>query len=598
MPPQTIFVTPCLLMNRAVSSPDSNSPTCSALSSIDHESFANLQLETPKKRVREKTVESTKPVVSFSTPTSNRQSSDVNYLRRKLHNSMTGTSPNRPSQQDHSEYISSLNNTPRILRFQARLADAATNLRSYSQQDDDMYQDPSSPLSVSSESTLDKLDHIIDDSTEENPFLASPSAKQAAIKRRRSIKSAKAIEVEIEPKDLPMRNRSVSRSRRSSTVSSVTSADDIPSFPPIGSLGEKLEKAASDTSAQKRTQRTLNGFGSVSRAKRRKLKVRNVVDPKLWAHSQDSIESSVRVEIDEDESSNFSMVKQTDTDGTKRRIRGNKRDSLRVIMGTPVPHRSPVKHRLGRPQDSLDAKLNRLRQTTSATELDLSSHNIVPYSLEEVLQSESLIIRGSSQKSVDPIDGDSSSISQPLSLSYADASVTTLESTPEDELKFKVAHYSEKTLPSQSSDLETATNSLSKESEPHLDNSVSPVTQPEQASPEDAVDNKSDGGSEQYSIPSSLIHRSPSMPDAPSDVESDDTLPYEEISTGPTHIDQLTAASTSDSATSANPDNEREIYPESDSESAFSEAQDESGKAPSSSYLRQLASSMSRFILG
>jgi hypothetical protein len=72
MPPQTIFVTPCLLMNSAVSSPDSNSPTSSAVSSIDHVSFANLQLETPKKRVRGKTAEITKPAVSFSTPTPNR----------------------------------------------------------------------------------------------------------------------------------------------------------------------------------------------------------------------------------------------------------------------------------------------------------------------------------------------------------------------------------------------------------------------------------------------------------------------------------------------------------------------------------------------
>ncbi|CAO3689200.1 unnamed protein product [Umbelopsis ramanniana] len=585
-------------MSSALSSPDSNSPTCSTVSSIDHESFANLQLETPKKRVRNKSAEITKPAVSFSTPTLNRQSNDANYLRRKLRNSMTGTTPNRSNQQDHSEYISSLNNTPRILRFQARLADAATNLRYQSQHDDDLYPEPSSPLSASSESTVDKLDHLLDDSTSDNPFLASPSAKQAAIKRRRSIKSAKAIEVEMDPEDSPMRNRSVSRSRRSSTVSSVTSFDDTPSFYPIGSFGEKLASAANDNSAQKRTQRTLNGFGSVSRAKRRKLKVRNVVDPKMWTHSQDPMDSSVRVEVDKEESSNFVMNKQTESDNTRRRVRGSKRDTMQVIMGTPVPHRSHAKQRQSRPQDSLDAKLNRLRQATSATELDLSSHNIVPDSLEEVLQSESFIIRQSSQKSIDSIDGDLSSLSQPLSLSYPDTLLTTPESNPEDKSSLKIDTGAEKDLPSYSSGLDMAENTPSKGSELHIDTRASPSVRFVQASPTDTTGEQINELPEHHSPSPSYTHQSPYIPDTSSEAESDDTLPYEEASTGALVDGQPTAASTSAESISGHPENTGEIYPESDDELASSEVHGDDAKQPSSSYLRQLASSMSRFILG
>ncbi|KAI8584581.1 hypothetical protein K450DRAFT_216996 [Umbelopsis ramanniana AG] len=523
------------------------------------------------------------------------QSNDANYLRRKLRNSMTGTSPNRPTQQDHSEYISSLNNTPRILRFQARLADAATNLRYLSQPEDDMYLEPSSPHSASSESTLDRMDHLIDDSTSDNPFFTSPSAKQAAIKRRRSIKSAKAIEIEMDPEDSPMRNRSVSRSRRSSTVSSVTSYDDTPSVYPIGSFGEKLASAANDNSAQKRTQRTVSGFGSVSRAKRRKLKVRNVVDPKLWTHSQDSTEASVRAEIDEDDSPTFVMKKQTDGDNPRRRIRGNKRDSMRVIMGTPVPHHSHIKHRHSRPQDSLDVKLNRLRQTTSATELDLSSHNIVPDSLEEVLQSESFIIRASSQKSIDSIDGgDLSSLSQSLPLSYPDTSLTTPESTLEDETKLEIDTGVGKDSPSQNSDLDVAESTPLKGSELHIDTSVSPSVQLIQASP--IVDEHSSELQENPSPSTSYIHQSPLTPDTSNAVESDDTLPYEEASTSVD--DKPAVASTSVGSTGGNLDKGTEIYPESDDESASSELHGASAKKPSSSYLSQLASSMSRFILG
>ncbi|KAG2174593.1 hypothetical protein INT44_006856 [Umbelopsis vinacea] len=509
---------------------------------------------------------------------------------------MTGTSPNRPTQQDHSEYISSLNNTPRILRFQARLADAATNLRSLSQPDDDMYLEPSSPLSASSESTLDKLDHLIDDSASDNPFFTSPSAKQAAIKRRRSIKSAKAIEIEMDPEDSPMRNRSVSRSRRSSTVSSVTSFDDTPSVYPIGSLGEKLASAANDSSAQKRSQRTISGFGSVSRAKRRKLKGRNAVDPKLWTHSQDSIESAVRAEIDEDDSPTFVVKKQTESDSTRRRIRGNKRDSMQVIMGTPVPHHSHAKHRHSRPQDSLDVKLNRLRQTTSATELDLSSHNIVPDSLEEVLQSESFVIRASSQKSIDSIDGDLSSLSQPWA--DPDTSLTTPESTLEegDASKLEIDNCAEKDVLSRDSDFGVADSTPAKGSELHIDTKLSPSVQLAQSSP--IVDEHISKLEQNPSPSTSYIHQSPLIPDTSSAVESDDTLPYEEASSGASVDDKPAVTSTSVGSTSGHLDKGGEIYPESDDESASSELHGASANKPSSSYLSQLASSMSRFILG
>lgn len=511
---------------------------------------------------------------------------------------MTGTTPNRSNQQDHHEYISSLNNTPRILRFQARLADAATNLRYQSQHDDDLYLEPSSPLSASSESTVDRLDHHFDDSTSDNPFLASPSAKQAAIKRRRSIKSARAIEVEIDPEDSPMRNRSVSRSRRSSTVSSVTSFDDTPSLYPIGSLDEKLANAANDSSSQKRTQRTLNGFGSVSRAKRRKLKVRNVVDPKMWTHSQDSMDSPVRVKADNDEYSNLVVNKQTESNNPRRRIRGSKRDTMQVVMGTPFPHRSHAKQRQSRPQDYLDAKLNRLRQTTSATELDLSSHNIVPDSLEEVLQSESFSIRQSSQKSIDIIDGDLLSLSQPLSFSYPDTVLTTPESNQEDESSLKIYIGAEQDLASHSSGLDIAENPPSKEAELHIDIRASPSVSVVQASTTDAVDERIKELPEHHSPSPSYIHHSPSMPDTSSEAETDDTLPFEEASTGVLADDQPTAVSTSAESTSGNVENTGDIYPEPDNELASSEVHSDDAKQPSSSYLRQLASSMSRFILG
>jgi hypothetical protein len=445
---------------------------------------------------------------------------------------------------------------------------------------------------------VDKLDHLLDDTTSDNPFLTSPSAKQAAIKRRRSIKSAKAIEVEMDPEDSPMRNRSASRSRRSSTVSSVTSFDDTLSFYPIGSLGEKLASVANDSSAQKRTQRTLNGFGSVSRAKRRKLKVRNVVDPKMWTHSQDPVDSSARVEVDQDESSNFVVNKPTESDNTRRRIRGSKRDTMQVIMGTPVPHRSHAMQRQSRPQDSLDAKLNRLRQATSATELDLSSHNIVPDSLEEVLQSESFIIRQSSQKSIDSIDGDLSSLGQPLSLSYPNTLLTTPESNPEDESSLKIDTGAEKDLSSYSSGMDKAENTPSKGSELHIDTRASPSVRFVQASPTDTGNEQINELPEHHSLSPSYIHQSPSTLDTSSEAESDDTLPYEEASTGALVDDQPTAASTSAESTSGNLENTGEIYPESDDELASSEVQGDNAKHPSSSYLRQLASSMSRFILG
>ena len=70
MPPQTIFVVPCLVMSGDPSSPHPHSPAASITSSVDHESFANLQLETPKKRIRNNNADNITPLVSFSTPTS------------------------------------------------------------------------------------------------------------------------------------------------------------------------------------------------------------------------------------------------------------------------------------------------------------------------------------------------------------------------------------------------------------------------------------------------------------------------------------------------------------------------------------------------
>jgi hypothetical protein len=271
---------------------------------------------------------------------------------------------------------------------------------------------------------------------------------------------------------------------------------------------------------------------------------------------------------------------------------------MQVIMGTPVPHRSHAMQRQSRPQDSLDAKLNRLRQATSATELDLSSHNIVPDSLEEVLQSESFIIRQSSQKSIDSIDGDLSSLGQPLSLSYPNTLLTTPESNPEDESSLKIDTGAEKDLSSYSSGMDKAENTPSKGSELHIDTRASPSVRFVQASPTDTGNEQINELPEHHSLSPSYIHQSPSTLDTSSEAESDDTLPYEEASTGALVDDQPTAASTSAESTSGNLENTGEIYPESDDELASSEVQGDNAKHPSSSYLRQLASSMSRFILG
>jgi hypothetical protein len=197
-----------------------------------------------------------------------------------------------------------------------------------------MFPEPYSPVSASSDSALDKMDHIVDEPLPDNPFLSSSSAiKQAAIKRRRSIKSAKAIAVELDPEQSST-TRGISRSRRSSTVSSMTSLDEATSFYSYNSFEDKIASAAMSTPTQKRSVRNLNAFGSVSRAKRRKLKGRNVVDPKIWAHSQDSNEASVRVDIDEDQSPSYVLNKPSDNAASKRRPRGNKRDATRVIIGT------------------------------------------------------------------------------------------------------------------------------------------------------------------------------------------------------------------------------------------------------------------------
>lgn len=512
---------------------------------------------------------------------------------------MTGTSPSPSNPHDHSEYISSLNNTPRILRFQARLVDAATNLRSLSQEEDDMFPEPYSPVSASSDSALDKMDHIVDEPLPDNPFLSSSSAiKQAAIKRRRSIKSAKAIAVELDPEESSITTRGISRSRRSSTDSSMASLDEATSFYSYSSFEDKIASAAMSTPTQKRSVRNLNGFGSVSRAKRRKLKGRNVVDPKIWAHSQDSNEASVRVDIDEDRSPTFVLNKPSDNDASKRRPRGNKRDATRVIIGTPLPHRLHTQQRLHKPQDTLDAKLNRLRKHAPATELDLSSHNIVPDSLEEVLQSESLSIWTNSQRSLDSIDGDLVLSNQRRTVSFGDSSFTTTELIPEIEPISVNVENSDLTLSlEETGQNATTVKHPSPGSDALSDINESPHAQIEISS---QVDETVEGSSQ---TPATISSPSLQSTVLSADLPSEDTTEYqqhevdEETSTENMAKVKDDVSSTSESLAGDNPQHEEDIYPDSDNEpNSSDDQQDEANKQ--SSYLRQLASSMSRFILG
>lgn len=462
-----------------------------------------------------------------------------------------------------------------------------------------MFPEPCSPVSASSDSALDKMDHIVDEPLPDNPFLSSSSAiKQAAIKRRRSIKSAKAIEIELDPEESSTTTRGISRSRRSSTVSSMTSLDEATSFYSYGSFEDKIASAAMSTPTQKRSVRNLNGFGSVSRAKRRKLKGRNVVDPKIWAHSQDSNEASVRVDIDEDQSPSFVLNKPSDNDASKRRPRGNKRDATRVIIGTPLPHRLHTQQRLHKPQDTLDAKLNRLRKHAPATELDLSSHNIVPDSLEEVLQSESLSIRTSSQRSLDSIDGDLVSSSQPRTVSFGDSSFTTTELTPEIEPRPVNLQNSDLVLPpEETGENATTVNYSSPGSDALSDINKSPLAQTESSS---QVDETVEGSSQSPATRSSPPLR-PTVLSA--DLPSEDTTEYhqndidEETSTENVAKVKDDVSSTSELQAGDNPQHEEDIYPDSDNEPNSSDDQQDETKKQSS-YLRQLASSMSRFILG
>jgi hypothetical protein len=516
---------------------------------------------------------------------------------------MTGTTPSPSNPHDHSEYISSLHNTPRILRFQARLADAATNLRSLSQEDDEMFPEPYSPLSASSfDSTLDKMDHIVDEPLADNPFLSSSSSKQAAIKRRRSIKSTKAIETKLEPEESPTTNRHGSRSRRSSTVSSLTSLDEAPTFISYNSFDDRIASAAMNTPTQKRSIRNLNGFGSVSRAKRRKLKVKNVIDPKLWAHTQDSNEASVRVDIDEDQSPTFVPNKQKDNDTTKRRPRGHKRDSTRVIIGTPVPHRLHSQQRLYKPQDSLDVKLNRLRKHASAADLDLSSHNIVPDSLEEVLQSESLSIRTNSQRSLDSIDGDVSSFSQPLPLLHIDATFPTTEVAAEAEPKLGLVENQGPDSLADHAEPECAVKLSPRETECHSDDSISPSAErePEQALKVEEAANEISTLVATESIPHAPIPQTILLAETPSEDTTDlhhgnvdEQSCKDEVADIKDEIEYI-----SEPHINGNPQGEEDIYPGSDDELDSSDNHQDETNNQSSSYLRQLASSMSRFILG
>ncbi|KAG2172430.1 hypothetical protein INT43_004972 [Umbelopsis isabellina] len=502
------------------------------------------------------------------------------------------------SNTPESDYISSISSTPRIQRFQARLADAATSLRSLSQEEDDMFLEPCSPQSASSESTLDRMDHIVDDPILDNPFVTHTSfAKQAASKKRRSIKYTKAVEIEQTTEESPLANRRISRSRRSSTVSSLTSLDDVSANYSL--FDEKIANAAAGTSIQKRSIRNLNGFGSVSRAKRRKLKTRNVVDPKLWAHSQDTNQASVRVDLDEDQSGSFTPGKQSakSHDSTKRRIRGNKRDTTRVIIGNPAPHRVETRARLPKLHDHLDVKLERLRKQVSATELDLSSHSIVPDSLEEVLQSESLSIRSSSQRTLDSKDDDSPSSSVPFSSSETVFPASDLfsedgrESAPPEMITQEL-----------SLGVEDATTT-------NFDDSPDKSTitsQPQVTcfSPTETLDNDTNDARHTSTLKEDLavqkqMNRSPERnTEATTDSEvshAEAIVDHNVIKNEVKQVDELGSFLQSPSTDSLE---QTEAFIESDDNESVTSEESHHSTTNQSSYLRQLASSMSRFILG
>ncbi|KAM3581038.1 hypothetical protein VKS41_006484 [Umbelopsis sp. WA50703] len=581
---------------------DSPSPHSRSLAgrtpSIDDECFANLSLETPKKRVRSDSAEIKSPTVSFSSPTSGRQSHDATYFRRKMRNSMTSRSISA-SNTPESDYISSLSNTPRIQRFQARLADAATSLRSQFHEEDDMFPEPSSPLSASSESTLDRMDHVVDDPIIDNPFVSQTSfAKQAAVKKRRSIKYTKAVEIEQTVEVSPLANRQISRSRRSSTVSSLTSLDEVSANNSL--FEERIASAAAETSLQKRSIRNLNGFGSVSRAKRRKLKTRNVVDPKLWAHSQDTNQASVRVDIDEDQSASFTPGKHgaNPHDSSKRRIRGNKRDTARVIIGNPVPHRVETKARLPKIQDSLDVKLERLRKQVSATELDLSSHSIVPDSLEEVLHSESLSIRSSSQRTLDSKEEDILSPSSSMPFSSSETAFPASDLISEDGSASAGSEMA--TLDSTVGEIDAATTNfvespkISYISSQLQDSSSSPTATLEK----DTTDEEQATG---FNETPALHKQNCSSPQSIK-VKNESGESGTEANIGSDLIGSKAKAETKMEFFTQQPSpdtsEQTEAYIASDDDESITSEESHQSNAKQSSYLRQLASSMSRFILG
>lgn len=482
--------------------------------------------------------------------------------------------------------ISSIKSTPRIQRFQARLADAATSLRSLSQEEEDIFPEPCSPHSASSESTLDRMDHIVDDPILDNPFLTNTSfAKQAAMKKRRSIKYTKAIEIEQTTEESPLGNRRISRSRRSSTVSSLTSLDDVSTNYSI--FDEKIANAAVETSIQKRSIRNLNGFGSVSRAKRRKLKTRNVVDPKLWAHSQDTNQASVRVDLDEDQSGSFTPGKQSSKthDSTKRRIRGNKRDTTRVIIGNPAPHRVESRARLPKLHDHLDVKLERLRKQVSATELDLSLHSIVPDSLEEVLQSESLSIRSSSQKTVNSKEDDSAASSVPFSSSETVFPASDLFSDDGGEFTPSEMFTQESSL-----GVEDATTTNFYHS-PEKSDITSQAGETDFSSTE-ILKNDTNDAEQTPASKEELVARKPTDSEVSRAEESfDSSVIKNEVKEVGELESYLQPPSTESSE-------QTEAYIESDDNESVTSEESHYSTTNQSSYLRQLASSMSRFILG
>jgi TATA-binding protein-associated factor Taf7 len=183
-------------------------------------------------------------------------------------------------------------------------------------------------------------------------------------------------------------------------------------------------------------------------------------------------------------------------------------------------------------------------------------------------------------------------------VSFGDSSFTTTELTPEMEPRPVDLENSDLVLsPEETRENATTVNYPSPGSDALSDINKTPHAQIEISS---QVDETVEGSSQSTVTISSPSLRSTILS---ADLPSEDTTEYhqndvdEETSTENMAKVKDDVSSTSELQAGDNPQHEEDIYPDSDNEPNSSDDQQDEAKKQSS-YLRQLASSMSRFILG